>query len=114
MHELSIAGSILEIAQREVQARAGARLLAVGLRIGEWAGVEPDSLRFGFEILSRDTPAAGTELKIEVCPPQWNCRGCNRTFVSSDGGRCPSCGLDTSELISGQQLEIAYLDVEER
>ena len=50
MHELSIAHSLVEIAE-EAAAKAGvARVTVVHLRLGVLAGVVQDALLFGFEI----------------------------------------------------------------
>ncbi len=114
MHELGIANSILESVQAEMQKHAGARLHAIGLRIGEWSGVEPESLRFCFGVLARDTCAATAELVIEVNTLKWRCRICHHEFTPAEGeSNCPDCGATYCRLVSGQQLEIAYLDLEE-
>jgi len=114
MHELGIAGSILESAQTELRNHSGARLNAIGLRIGAWSGVDPDSLKFCFEVLARDTRAAGAKLAVETCPIAWCCRRCHEEFAPVDGNPCcPECGSGDCHLVSGQQLEIAYLELEE-
>ncbi|HSP13211.1 MAG TPA: hydrogenase maturation nickel metallochaperone HypA [Thermoanaerobaculia bacterium] len=74
MHELSIAMSVLDAVRTEVAQRPGTRALAVGLRIGALAGLDADSLRFGFDCLVKDSdleplrldiaPADGDELDI--------------------------------------------------
>jgi hydrogenase nickel incorporation protein HypA/HybF len=74
MHELSIAASVLDAVRKEVAMRPGTRALVVGLKIGQLAGVDPDSLQFGFDALVKDSdldplrlqvePAAGEELDI--------------------------------------------------
>jgi hydrogenase nickel incorporation protein HypA/HybF len=48
MHEMGIATSVLDAAQNEAKRHPGSKLLKVGLRVGEWSGVDPDSLRFFF------------------------------------------------------------------
>ena len=64
MHELAIANSVLESA-RKTAAEHQRPLRRIGLRIGEWAGVDAEALRAGFELLVRDTEAARVELEIE-------------------------------------------------
>ena len=39
--------------------------MVVGLRIGELAGVDPESLRFGFEALVKDSDLDPLELRVE-------------------------------------------------
>ena len=65
MHEMSIASSVMEAVQREAETRGAVRVASVGLRIGDLAAVDEDSLRFCFDVLVQDTEFARTELKIE-------------------------------------------------
>jgi Zn finger protein HypA/HybF involved in hydrogenase expression len=50
MHEMGIATSV-DAAQNEAKRHPGSKLLKVGLRVGEWSGVDLDSLCFCFEAL---------------------------------------------------------------
>src|SRR5579859_4623908 len=59
MHEMGIASSILEAVAKEERLHAGHRAAKVGVWIGEFAGVDTESLRFCFETL-----ANGLELDI--------------------------------------------------
>jgi hydrogenase nickel incorporation protein HypA/HybF len=68
MHEMGIASSIMEAVATEVAQRAPCRVVAIGLRIGDLAAVDEESLRFCFEVLVRDTEFAGTHLRVERTP----------------------------------------------
>ncbi|HEX9162298.1 MAG TPA: hydrogenase maturation nickel metallochaperone HypA [Thermoanaerobaculia bacterium] len=65
MHELSIAMSVLDSVRAEVAKRPGARAIAVGLRIGDLAGLDPESLRFGFECLVTDSDLDPLRLEVD-------------------------------------------------
>jgi hydrogenase nickel incorporation protein HypA/HybF len=65
MHELGIANSVIEAVQKEMARRPGAHLSKIGLRIGEFAGIDDSSLRFCFEVLVRDTELRAASLDIE-------------------------------------------------
>lgn len=65
MHEIGIAASVLDIVRKEVAARPGVRAMTVGLRIGELAGVDPESLRFGFDALVKDSDLEPLGLEVE-------------------------------------------------
>lgn len=67
MHEMGIAGSVLEAVHQELQKYPRHRATKVALRIGEFAGVDPDSLQFCFEALVKGTPLEPLELEIEWC-----------------------------------------------
>jgi hydrogenase nickel incorporation protein HypA/HybF len=65
MHEMGIVSSVLETVQRELRKHAASRAIKVGLRIGEFAGVDSESLRFCFEALTKRTEFEGLALEIE-------------------------------------------------
>jgi hydrogenase nickel incorporation protein HypA/HybF len=114
MHEMGIASSILDGVAAEVRRRPGSRPVKVGVRVGELAGLDPDALHFAFEALTVETPLAGLELDIEYRAPLGRCRECAREFeVRNFELLCPACGSRTAEVISGDELEFAYLEVEE-
>lgn len=64
MHEMGIANSILEAADREAARYPGYRAARIGIVIGEYAGVDTESLRFCFEALTKDR-LASPELAID-------------------------------------------------
>lgn len=114
MHELSIANSILDTVRAEASRRPGARLTKVGLRVGELAGVDPESLDFCFNVLVTETDLAPLALEIETRPRRQRCPQCDRTFRVVDFDiSCPDCGAAQTCCISGDELEVVYLEVED-
>ncbi|HXJ16443.1 MAG TPA: hydrogenase maturation nickel metallochaperone HypA [Candidatus Polarisedimenticolia bacterium] len=114
MHELGIAASVLDAVQAEAQKYPGMRMSRVGLRIGELAAVDPEALRFAFEALTRETEFESMALEIEMCPRRHRCGDCATVFEARDFVfACPRCGASHTECISGEELEIAYLEVDD-
>lgn len=114
MHELNIATAILESVQKEAALREGAHMLTVGLRIGELAGVDPDSLTFGWEAITKGTSFELLKLKIKSVPWLNCCEKCQYTFGVVDyQTQCPACGNLKTDLVSGDELEITYIEIEE-
>jgi Zn finger protein HypA/HybF involved in hydrogenase expression len=64
MHEMGIASSILEAAATEALRYPGHRVAKVGVSIGEYAGVDTESLRFCFEAITKSAQAESLELDI--------------------------------------------------
>lgn len=56
MHELSVALEICRIAEERLGTEAAASLVAVGVELGDLAGVEPDNLTFCLEALLAAPP----------------------------------------------------------
>jgi hydrogenase nickel incorporation protein HypA/HybF len=114
LHELSIATAILERVELETAKHPGAKATKVGVRIGELAGIDADALSFGFECLVKDTEKAPLELEIELVPRVQRCPKCKHEFrVEGFDTACPSCNHLITENISGQELDIAFIEVED-
>lgn len=114
MHEMGIASSIFDALAAEAAKRPGTRILSLGLKIGDVSGVSPDSLEFCFHCLVKDTEFDGLGLEIERTPRRHRCPKCNREFdVVEYEVACPECGEFQTQLISGDEMEIAYLEVED-
>ncbi|MGA2134348.1 MAG: hydrogenase maturation nickel metallochaperone HypA [Bryobacteraceae bacterium] len=113
MHEMSIAASMLETVQAEA-VRHKAHVRAVGVKIGQLSGVDTESLRFCFDALVQDTDLAPLKLEIEALPWRNRCRQCARDFaVEEFRTECPQCGSPETELSAGNELEFAYMEIDE-
>jgi len=65
MHEMGIASSILEAVRTETAMHTPARARKVGVRLGEMAGIDANSLSFCFDALVKGTDLEPLELAIE-------------------------------------------------
>jgi hydrogenase nickel incorporation protein HypA/HybF len=114
MHELSIATSILETVQAEAARRPGARFVKVGLRVGELAGIDTEALSFSFDALVKSSELEPLQLEIEFCPRRHRCPKCEEEFVVREYvTACPKCGETRTQFAGGDELDIAYLEIEE-
>lgn len=114
MHELAVAQRLLEIVEQEARPYAGARVRRISLRIGRLSAVVPDALRFAFDAITRGGIAEGACLEIEEVPLSIRCRQCEEVFEVEDPFMvCPQCeGVDV-ELVSGRELEIRSMEIED-
>jgi hydrogenase nickel incorporation protein HypA/HybF len=114
MHEMGIASSVLEAVRTEMRRYPESYPCKVGVRIGEMAAIDPEALRCWFEAMILDTDLASIELAIEVCPRRHRCLACGHEFVVHDYDcSCPKCSSLGTTCISGDELELAYLEVEQ-
>ncbi len=114
MHEMGIANSVLEAVKTEMRRYPGTYPCRVGLRIGELAAIDQEALRFCFEAMVHETDLESLELGIEFCPRRHRCHDCRHEFIVHDyDSRCPQCTSLVTTCISGDELELAYLEVEE-
>ncbi len=114
VHELSIVTSILGTVEAEARKRPGTKFVKVGLRVGEIAGLDNDSLTFGWDAMTRATEFEGLTLEIESVPWRNICPGCEKDFLVRDyQTQCPTCGETVTRCVGGEELDIAYIEVED-
>jgi len=114
MHEMGIANSILEAVRAESARYPGSRPVKVGVRLGELAAIDPDSLRFCFEALVAGSDLDGLVLEIEETRRKHHCRECGTDFVVTQFNfECPQCHALSRDCIAGDELELSYVEVEE-
>ncbi len=115
MHELAIVDSMIEQVRGEL-ARAGAagRVTRIDLVIGRLSGVCPESLRFGFEVLARDTELEAAEIVIREPKARCECRSClSTTELDQFDGRCPQCQGRDIHIEGGRELLLESIELEE-
>ena len=114
MHELGLATNILETVRSEMARRNGARAVRVELRVGELSAVDRDSLGFCFESLVKGSDLESLVLSIDWRPHTCRCKACDEVFeVVGYNLTCPKCASTETNFAGGDELEIAYLEIEE-
>jgi hydrogenase nickel incorporation protein HypA/HybF len=114
MHELSIAHSILSIAEKSFPANSNGFISSVNVLAGELSSVELDALRFAFSTIKHDTLLDRAELNIEVVPGEALCADCGTLFhMNSYGTCCPNCKSYLSSIKKGKEFKITSLTVDE-
>jgi len=114
MHELSIAMSIVELAEEEA-ARRGVQVVGVHLKLGALSGVVKEALLGSYEMASDGTPLKGSRLVIEEVPVEIFCSACQaqRPISSIQLFCCAECGTPASEVVQGKEIEVTALEIEE-
>ncbi len=114
MHETGIAEAGIRAALTEMERHGASRILSVTLRIGALAAVDPEAMRFAFEVACGGTPAEGAGLEIENVPAEAWCRYCGIAFTPESVSffKCPQCGEYSGELRRGREIELARLEMD--
>ena len=123
MHELSLAGAIHETALRHADGRP---IRSVQMRIGRLRQVVPDSLRFYFGVVSKETLSDGAELELELIDALLRCGACGGEWdpapaPAEDEGdlllppmfRCPTCEAGGAQVLRGEEFEVESIVVED-
>jgi hydrogenase nickel incorporation protein HypA/HybF len=115
MHEFSLCEGIVEGAQAELARIEGksARLLATRIVVGALHSVVPDTLRFAYDVLVRETRLEGSRLEIREEPVTCECRDCSwNGCISPPFFVCGKCGSANLEVKTGKELYIESLEVD--
>lgn len=113
MHEIGIMSSAMDSVLAQARANGASRVHRIVLRIGTLSGVDPDALRFAFDVVAQGTPAEGASLEIETVQARARCPDCDLEFGVASGFifTCPSCERLCSELRQGRELELARIEI---
>ncbi|MDR1701420.1 MAG: hydrogenase maturation nickel metallochaperone HypA [Sporomusaceae bacterium] len=118
MHEMAIAQGIMKIAVKTALENEARKILSVKVLIGQMTGIDSDSLIFCFKSLAKaetQIEAANAVLTVETLPLRAKCQECFREIEFKEKVYrffCPQCDSPHLNIISGQDLNVAHLDVE--
>ncbi len=116
MHEMGIAMQIIEIAVASIpEAMKPVSVEKIHVNVGKLSAVIPDNLKFCFEVASKDTDVAGAELCIREIPVVAECNDCQFNWtLNGPAFQCQSCQSGNIRILSGQELDIVSIEIEEQ
>jgi len=115
MHEMSIVGALIDQVQEEVERCGGrGRVLRLELAIGRLSGVNVESFRFAFEMLSPQTLVEGAQMQNSQPKATCRCRACQmQTQIDELVAQCPGCGSSRIFIEGGRELLLQAIELEE-
>lgn len=112
MHEISLMHEAVRIALTHAERNGAARVHALTMRVGPLAGVEVESLRLAFQVVTSETAADGATLQIDDAPVRCWCAGCDRMFQPADVVFCcPHCEQLSDDVRQGRELDLIAVEV---
>ncbi|MGB9378090.1 MAG: hydrogenase maturation nickel metallochaperone HypA [Mycobacteriales bacterium] len=108
MHELSVTQSVVDAV---IDRMGEAEVTSVLLEIGKLSGIEPDSVKFCFEIVASGTTLENASLEIVELPGQGRCRACHEVLTIDDRILLCTCGSADVEVLGGAELRIRSVEV---
>ena len=114
MHELPVTKSLLDIVKNkavEINARKVTRINAV---FGELSGVEPDCIKFYFDILKTEYGLEEATLEVRRVPALLTCRDCQQEFHTEElPWICPHCSSLNLNINKGSECYLESIEVDE-
>ena len=113
MHEMALCESLIGVIEEQAGVHDYKRVKTVFLEVGMFSCVEPEALRFSFDLVARGTLAEGAALEIiETRPEAW-CLACSQTVqIEKRFDPCPDCGSYQLQFSGGDDLRIKELEVD--
>jgi len=112
MHEMTICEQIIGQLEDERHRRGFAMVKRLRLELGQLSCLDPDALRYAFEISTRETFMDGMVLEIDRPPGRAVCLACGaEAAISSRLDTCPACGSDRLDALGGAQMRLIEMEV---
>jgi len=112
MHEVSLAGGVLQLVDETAQREGFSRVLQLRLEVGQLAGVEVQALRFALDCIAPGTRLEGAQIEIIECAGLGWCLGCQQSVsIEQRGQPCPLCASYHIQSTGGMQLRVLDLQV---
>lgn len=113
MHEMSLAEGIVELVEDTAQREQAHRVGLVVLEIGLLSSVEPEALRFCFDLVARGGIADGAALEIIEVPGAGWCASCTATVPMNElYDACPVCGSHQVQPTGGTEMRVREIAIE--
>mgnify|MGYP006284483457 CR=1 FL=1 len=114
MHEMSLAGGILRIAEQAAERERFARVTLLRLEAGSLSGVEPRALRFALEAMAPGTCLEGAQIEIETPDGEAWCLRCSQSVaLKVRGDACPHCQGHQLQATGGTELRVLDMMVQD-
>jgi hydrogenase nickel incorporation protein HypA/HybF len=112
MHEISLCEAILRVIEEQAAQQHFTRVKTVWLEVGALAGVEVEALRFGFDVVMKDSIAKDAKLQVIAIAGQAWCMACMKhVAIRQRFDGCPECGGELLQVNRGEELRIKELEV---
>lgn len=112
MHEISICNALLDRIEAERGARKFSRVRRVRIEIGQFSCVEPDALRYAFELMTRGSLLEGATLELDRPPGRATCLACGAEVeVASRTDLCPACRTGALRVTGGDGMRFVEMEV---
>ncbi len=106
--------SIIEIAEDEAAANNSSKISAMELDIGTMAGIEYYALDTALEMAVKNTLLEHASIKVNKIQARARCSDCSYEFdISGITDSCPKCNSLFNEILTGSELKIKSIVIEE-
>ncbi|NWF39638.1 hydrogenase maturation nickel metallochaperone HypA [Mariprofundus sp. NF] len=112
MHEISLCESLLKVIEDSASQQNFSQVKTVWLELGRFSCVEPEAMRFSFDVVMKGTLADGAKLELLELPARVWCQICLKDVeIKQRYDACPYCGDYKLQISGGEEMRIKELEV---
>ena len=113
VHEFAVCQSLLQQVEKLARAHGARSVSRIRVQLGPLAGIEAALLQQTFTLARLGTVAAAAALELETPPIRVRCRRCGGDSEARPNRLlCGVCGDWHTDLLSGDEMLLASLDLE--
>jgi len=114
MHEFSLAGEVIKIAQYEAEKNNARSVNEITIEVGNMSGVDTEAFESALCLLSKGSILDNAHLNILRIKGKGICHFCNHEFEMNQRiDTCPGCNSFPSEIRGGNEFRVVSLLIEE-
>ena len=111
MHEYSIVQSMLDLCEKYSK---GKQVDKVVVKIGKMSGIEPHFLKESFNVFKEETSCQDAAMEMQLIDITILCKDCGKkAIVDNFNFFCPYCKGGNTEVLTGQEMHIDYIELKE-
>ncbi len=113
MHELSVTESVLEIACKHAKKAQASKVTDIYLVIGKLSSIVDDSIKFYWNVISKDTLCEEAKLHFKRLPAKLLCLDCEKQYtLDHDLTPCPNCNSARVRVLSGDEFHLESIEIQ--
>jgi len=113
MHELSVTESVLGIACKHAEKAKAARVTDIYLVIGQLSSIIDESVKFYWDIISKETLCENAKLHFERVPAELVCLDCEHQYhLENELIPCPKCSSARIRVLSGDEFHLESIEIQ--
>jgi hydrogenase nickel incorporation protein HypA/HybF len=114
MHEFSLAGEVVKLAQHEAEKNKAVAVSEISIEVGNFSGVEARAFEEALGILSEGTILEKAYLNVVRIKGRGICHTCEKEFeMDQRMDTCPECHSFPSEIKGGNEFRVISLLIEQ-
>jgi len=113
MHEFSITSSIIDILKNTIKDRDIKKIMKVNFLINSYGGIEPESIKFYYEFLTKDDPdLKSAKLIFKKEKIKIKCNSCGESFeVFKLFSICRKCASKNLSIFFPDDIKIKSIEI---